>query len=401
MMDTIAFRASTPAARITVRTIIMATVLGLGTLVTVSCGNARQVHPVPLVIEHLMSARVPNLVGGEPKFVTLRKGKWERRSERLTIQLDPSEGSRWAGTFEGNRPRVVATLMWDGGGSGTFYHLVFFSNKKGQLVYMASTYLGDRVEVEKVSYANGIISVAIHDPRAGERTNYVSWYKLIGKKVVRDFVEPRFAHLYAYQSSHPSSPIFVINSIVGVRPAPKEGGFDKFAWLHGKATNRDIGGDLVGIEPLEVNFFTKVRCSSRGAHAPAGLSKESIDHDRRENAAGRSFIELTHLENERSFSGDSALWRTLCGGGEFPPSKPEPFGGGGEVLPIRPATKESGFDFKVWTIATVPGSIGGNGRLGIDEFHDVRCRATRTRGAAGVSSETLAGPIIPRREGFF
>ena len=73
------------------------------------------------------------------------------------IQL--AEG-QWQGDLDGDgRDEIAAVLVTDTGGSGRFYYLVLFRQTDGVLEHVASQLLGDRVSVDSLGIADGVIEI--------------------------------------------------------------------------------------------------------------------------------------------------------------------------------------------------------------------------------------------------
>ena len=74
---------------------------------------------------------------------------------------------RMAFGYTGDGQEIAAVvLITDPGGSGTFYYLAAVVEQEGELVNVATTFLGDRVQVKSLSMENGeiVVDMVTHGP---------------------------------------------------------------------------------------------------------------------------------------------------------------------------------------------------------------------------------------------
>ncbi|MFC1716196.1 hypothetical protein ACFL6S_21165 [Candidatus Poribacteria bacterium] len=81
-------------------------------------------------------------------------------------------------------------LIGDRGGSGTFYHLRAVINQDGKLMDVAGVLLGDRVKLESVTIADGVITVDMikhspDDPMVSPSLKVADHYKLQKDQLVK------------------------------------------------------------------------------------------------------------------------------------------------------------------------------------------------------------------------
>jgi hypothetical protein len=88
------------------------------------------------------------------------------------------------------QPAAVVILATDPGGSGTFYDLAVVIEQDGQLVNVATTTLGDRVQTNSLSIENGqvVVDMVTHgqdDPMCCPTKQVVRTYELQGDQLVK------------------------------------------------------------------------------------------------------------------------------------------------------------------------------------------------------------------------
>jgi hypothetical protein len=135
---------------------------------------------VPVLISQLYSASIPrDFDEEENNFVSLRDGKIEIRGPQIledgtTDKDGPQDLFHWGAylktdnnnysisDFNNDGLDDVAIVVGEtGGGSGFFSHIVIFMNEAGRLKYLTSEFLGDRIKINKISYASGTITTDI------------------------------------------------------------------------------------------------------------------------------------------------------------------------------------------------------------------------------------------------
>ena len=84
---------------------------------------------------------------------------------------------------------IAATIYADPGGTGDFVYLAVFKKENGVSKYIDSQELGDRIQINKISIQNGIISADIITQGPGEpmccgTLREVLRYKLSGNSLV-------------------------------------------------------------------------------------------------------------------------------------------------------------------------------------------------------------------------
>lgn len=116
----------------------------------------------PVSIDQVLNAKIPNLALSSDDIVKLEDGIKEGKGPDgigvWSIYIDKE-----------NKPFVIADFNndgWDdiavvigasGGGSGYFSYLTIFMNNNGNLKYLTSTEIGDRIKIQKVSYNSDVI----------------------------------------------------------------------------------------------------------------------------------------------------------------------------------------------------------------------------------------------------
>jgi heat shock protein HslJ/LysM repeat protein len=103
-----------------------------------------------------------------------------------TVTLQPQDTAY--GELNG-QPSAAVVLVTDPGGSGTFYHLAVVVNQDGAPANVATTLLGDRVEINSVSIENNQIKVDMvqagpDDPLCCPSQQVVNTYELQGDQLV-------------------------------------------------------------------------------------------------------------------------------------------------------------------------------------------------------------------------
>ncbi len=123
------------------------------------------------IIEQLDSAYVPNLATDDGKSVTLINGKaegigadgvgyWSIYLDRQYIKIADLNNDRL--------DDIVTILESSPGGSGFFYYLAIFMNDNGNLKYLTSKQIGDRIKIKSITYDAGIITANIITQGPGE-----------------------------------------------------------------------------------------------------------------------------------------------------------------------------------------------------------------------------------------
>lgn len=116
-----------------------------------------------LTINQLLNATVPNFVEEGSPMVALINGQANQtnvNTPQYYINLDTDNSSYTNGDFLNTGVSdIAAVITYNGGGSGTFYYLELFINNGGIPQYLTATELGDRMQLNSVSYSNGIFSV--------------------------------------------------------------------------------------------------------------------------------------------------------------------------------------------------------------------------------------------------
>jgi len=98
--------------------------------------------------------------------------------------------SPWIASGELNgEPAVAAILITDPGGSGTFYDLAVVVERDGQPVNVASTHLGDRIQINSLDIENNqiIVDMISHgpdDPMCCPTQQVIETYELQGEELV-------------------------------------------------------------------------------------------------------------------------------------------------------------------------------------------------------------------------
>ncbi|MEA2115045.1 MAG: META domain-containing protein, partial [Thermodesulfobacteriota bacterium] len=98
--------------------------------------------------------------------VMLKDGKWQGEPYDKGAASRPEilllAGTYLAGDFDGNGSDDAAVLLTEsGGGTGTFYYLAVVVKKDGKQHNIATTMLGDRVQIIETRSENGVISVTM------------------------------------------------------------------------------------------------------------------------------------------------------------------------------------------------------------------------------------------------
>jgi hypothetical protein len=88
------------------------------------------------------------------------------------------------------QPAAAVILVTDPGGSGTFYDLAVVVGRDGQLTNIATTLLGDRVQINSLSIENGqiVVDMVTHaqdDPMCCPTKHVVQTYELQGDELVQ------------------------------------------------------------------------------------------------------------------------------------------------------------------------------------------------------------------------
>lgn len=126
----------------------------------------------------ILNAYVPDFLD-DGNFVTLTNGRYEgtfaegkdASGPNTSFSLDLSTGtSTYAyGDMNGDGISDIAAIIGEyAGGTGYFGNLAVFINHNGAPEYKVSETLGDRIKINKVSIANGIVSVDMITQGPGE-----------------------------------------------------------------------------------------------------------------------------------------------------------------------------------------------------------------------------------------
>jgi hypothetical protein len=101
-------------------------------------------------------------IGG--KEITLVDGQYENQAEYTSVMLVPPAAT---GDLNGDGVDDAAVILADNtGGTGTFEYLVPVIDEAGEMVSGEAVYLGDRVRIETMTIADGVITLEVvtHGP---------------------------------------------------------------------------------------------------------------------------------------------------------------------------------------------------------------------------------------------
>jgi hypothetical protein len=120
----------------------------------------------PLLINQLLYAEIPNFAVDPSQMVKLNYGDLNGTNSEIgtqwSIKLDTDDSSYTTGDFNNDGLSDIAvTITARGGGTGNFYYLVLFENNNGTPQYVTAQGLGDRIDVNKITYSRGVFSVDI------------------------------------------------------------------------------------------------------------------------------------------------------------------------------------------------------------------------------------------------
>jgi hypothetical protein len=143
----------------------------------VSCGIATS---TPDLIKQLCSASIPEYLDPEGKFFfNLKNGEIKIYGPQILMdgtidKSQPQDVFHWGAYLNDESERYtiadfnndglddVAIIIWQtGGGSGGFSNLTIFINDNGKLKYLTSKEIGDRIEINEISYNSGVINADI------------------------------------------------------------------------------------------------------------------------------------------------------------------------------------------------------------------------------------------------
>jgi hypothetical protein len=149
-----------------------------------SCGIATS---TPDLIKQLCSASIPEYLDSDAKeFFSLKDGEIAVYGPQILMDgtIDkslPQDVFHWSAYLNDDTKRHtiadfnndglddVAIVIWQtGGGSGGFSNLTIFMNDNGNLKYLTSKEIGDRIEINKISYDSGLIIADIITQGPGE-----------------------------------------------------------------------------------------------------------------------------------------------------------------------------------------------------------------------------------------
>ena len=100
--------------------------------------------------------RIPN----EGIFIELKGGAYD--VDPLTVDLLPDTESYAVSDFNGDDQKdIFAVTVENSGGTGHFYRLLAFKNDTGVPMYAGEIFLGDRIQINKISAIGNKVTVDI------------------------------------------------------------------------------------------------------------------------------------------------------------------------------------------------------------------------------------------------
>lgn len=117
----------------------------------------------------------------EGKFVAK---KWPPESREFLLWMDLTKWVKF-GDLNGDGIEDAAVIyVWNGGGTGWFYHLGVVLNENGKPKHVASAYLGDRIKINSLEVESGTILLDMvtggrHDPACCPNLNVRVKYKYL------------------------------------------------------------------------------------------------------------------------------------------------------------------------------------------------------------------------------
>lgn len=121
------------------------------------------------------------------EWITLTNGEWYREypDSDFGESVDISPGRILFGDVNNDGMKDVAVIIvYNGGGTGFFAELAILANQDGQLSYMDSRYLGDRVEIQSFEISNQEIIIDLTSPRFFPGQRAILKYKLSDNKLI-------------------------------------------------------------------------------------------------------------------------------------------------------------------------------------------------------------------------
>lgn len=146
---------------------------------------------MPLTLDMLKNATYPSQLASG-RVITLTDGRYEEvlvpgSASKLIAALHPSYT---LGDLNGDGVAdAVVFIVESGGGSGSFYSLIAVVNQAGRPRALASTSLGDRIKVERVSITAGeivadLVTHGPQEPMCCPTLKATKRFKLEGEKLV-------------------------------------------------------------------------------------------------------------------------------------------------------------------------------------------------------------------------
>ena len=154
---------------------------------------------IPSADEALASLTWKALGNAEYKTEWTRSGVAELTDGRFSMEAAPGSASKIVitlhhlmafGYLADGRPVAAVIMISSGGGSGTFYELAVVSQQDGKLVNLATTQLGDRARIKRLSMENGefivdMVTQSREDAMCCPTRRVVRGYSLIGEELVQ------------------------------------------------------------------------------------------------------------------------------------------------------------------------------------------------------------------------
>lgn len=118
----------------------------------------------PLTIDDLKNIQIPETFSTDQEGkheIYLTNGAYEENcvyGPCISLDLDTNENSYAIADIDQDRDLdIVAHMISWTGGTGHFSYLVLYKNNQGKPEYVADKFLGDRIQINKISVENGII----------------------------------------------------------------------------------------------------------------------------------------------------------------------------------------------------------------------------------------------------